>query len=100
MSGEFLFVLRNHMMRFTAFPEIQLNPGMRNISLYPLFPRQGTRVLRDSPESRLSRPVGQSGRDNKKVCPAGLYPRLTKYLKVEEYIREIVQRKRASLPVS
>ncbi len=30
MSGEFLFVLRNHMMRFTAFPEIQLNPDMRD----------------------------------------------------------------------
>jgi hypothetical protein len=33
------------MMRFRAFPEIQLNPGMRDIgdiSLYPLFPSRGT----------------------------------------------------------
>jgi hypothetical protein len=29
-------------MRFTAFLEVQLNPGMRDISLYPLFPGQGT----------------------------------------------------------
>jgi len=31
-----------YMMRFTAFLEIRLNPGIRDISLYPLFAEPAT----------------------------------------------------------
>jgi len=34
------------MMCFTAFQKIRLNPGMRDIALYPLFPVQGTLTSR------------------------------------------------------
>jgi hypothetical protein len=33
-------------MRFTAFPEIKLNPGMRDMYLYPLFLGRGTLACR------------------------------------------------------